>query len=311
MRTSFQAMGGREDLSFGSDGASCAAWLYRPDGEGPHPCVVLAHGFGGTRAARLGAFAERFRDAGMAALVFDYRHFGASAGEPRQLLSIGRQLEDWRAAVELARSLEGIDPMRIALWGTSFSGGHVVRIAADDGGIAAVVAQTPYTTGSSALAAAGPKEALRMTVAGVLDGLAALTESEPHRVPIVARPGGGAAMSQPGAYEGYRALFDDPSLFRNEVCARVLLALPAYNPALRANRLRCPLLVCALGGDAVTPAKPALKMAERAPRGESIDYGNEWDHFDIYRGELFERAVADQTDFLTRNLRVSAPAAVA
>lgn len=306
-------MAEREDVTFDSGGLRCAAWLYRPEGEGPgqHPCVVLAHGFGGTREARLWAFAERFRDAGIAALVFDYRHFGASDGEPRQLLSVRKQLADWRSAVAFARSLVGIDSERVGLWGTSFAGGHVVRVAAEDSAIAAVVSQAPFTTGVSALAAAGPKEMLRMTAGGILDGIAALTGGEPHRIPLVAPPGHGGAMTQPGAYEGYRSLFEEPAQFRNEVCARVLLALPSCNPALSAPKVRCPLLVCVLGGDLVTPAAPARRMAERAPAGECIDYGPEWDHFDIYTGELFERAVADQTAFLARRLRVAEPVATA
>lgn len=298
-------MSPREDHEFDSAGASCAVWLYRPDGDGLHPCVVLAHGFGGTREARLGAFAERFRDAGIAALVFDYRHFGDSAGEPRQLLSIGKQLADWRAAIAYARSIQGIDPERIALWGTSFSGGHVVRLAAEDQQIAAVVSQTPFTDGPSALAAAGPKESLRLTVGGLLDALAAISGGEPHRIPLVAPPGYGGAMTQPGSYEGYRSLFDDPSNeFCNEVCARAMLALGLYAPARSAAAVTCPLLVCTLPADAVTPAATAVKMAARAPHGEVIDYGPGWGHFDIYTGELFERAVADQAAFLARNLRV-------
>ena len=107
----------------------------------------MAHGFSGVREQRLDAYAERFAQAGMAVLVFDYRHFGASEGEPRQLLSIARQLEDWRAAVAHARSLEGIDTKRIALWGSSFSGGHVIATAAKDPDVAAVVSQAPYTDG--------------------------------------------------------------------------------------------------------------------------------------------------------------------
>jgi dienelactone hydrolase len=75
----------RADLEFNSSGRNCAAWLYRPEGTGPFPCVILAHGFGGVREARLDAYAECFTQAGLAALVFDYRHFGASQGEPRQL----------------------------------------------------------------------------------------------------------------------------------------------------------------------------------------------------------------------------------
>ena len=52
-------------------------------------------------------------------------------------------------------------------------------------------------------------------------------------------------------------------------------------------------------------------MAERAPAGELVEYGGDHGHFDIYRGELFERAVADQTEFLVRTLRVAEPAAAA
>ena len=301
----------REDLNFRSGGERCAAWLYRPEGEGPHPCVVLAHGFAGTREARLWAFAERFREAGMVALVFDYRYFGDSEGEPRQLLSIASQLEDWRSALAFARSLEEVDGERVALWGTSFSGGHVVRSAVEDVGVAAVVSQAPYTTGVSALLAAGPREIARLTIGGVLDGLAAITGGEPMRIPAVAPPGRRGAMSQPGAFAGYTSLYEDPRRFRNEVCARVLLGLALYNPALAAPKLRCPLLVCVVGGDDITPAAPALRMADRAPLGESVDYGLEWGHFDIYLGELFERVVADQTDFLTRILMpVEAIAAV-
>src|SRR3954468_16610609 len=97
----------RRDLTFPSGGEDCAASLFEAgtDAGPPWPCVVLAHGFGGTREVRLDAYAERFAAAGVAALVFDYRHFGASGGRPRQLLDIGRQLADWRAAIAFARAL--------------------------------------------------------------------------------------------------------------------------------------------------------------------------------------------------------------
>lgn len=303
-------MSTREDVTFDSGGQRCAAWLYRPDGDGLRPCVVLAHGFAGTRNGRLAAFAERFCDAGLAALVFDYRHFGDSDGEPRQLLSVRRQLDDWRAAIAYVRLLDRVDPERVALWGTSFSGGHVVGLAAADERIAAVVAQAPFTDGLSALAAAGPKESLRMTVGGLLDALAAVAGGEPHRIPVVARPGRGGAMTQPGAYEGFRSLFDDPDTdFRNEVCARAMLMLGAYAPARKAADVRCPLLVVVVPDDTVTPAAPARRMAERAPLGELLDLGPGPGHFDIYTGELFERVVAAESDFLVRALDVGASVA--
>ena len=97
-------------------------------------------------------------------LLFDYRHFGASSGEPRQLVDIRRQLADWRAAIGFARGLEGVDPRRVALWGTSFSGGHVVQVAAGDDRVAAVVSQAPFTDGLSTIRSGGVAAALRLTV---------------------------------------------------------------------------------------------------------------------------------------------------
>ena len=89
-----------------------------PAGSGNTPLLVMAHGLGAVRTMRLDAYAERFSAAGYACLVFDYRNFGDSEGEPRQLLDIRMQLQDWTAAVAYARTLPGIDPDRIGLWGT-------------------------------------------------------------------------------------------------------------------------------------------------------------------------------------------------
>jgi len=118
-----------DDVTFRSGDADCAAWLYRPDGA--TACVVMGHGLSAVRDQRLPAYAERFAAAGLAVLLFDYRHFGASAGEPRQLLDIGRQLDDWRAAIAYARTRYG----RVALFGSSFAGGHVLQLASEDDAI--------------------------------------------------------------------------------------------------------------------------------------------------------------------------------
>ena len=111
----------RDDTTFPSGDSDCAAWLYRPayiesDDSSPRPSVVMAHGLGGVKEMRLDAFAERFTEAGYLCLVFDYRHFGASGGPPRQLLSVRRQREDWKAAVTHARTIDGADPERVIVW---------------------------------------------------------------------------------------------------------------------------------------------------------------------------------------------------
>ena len=77
---------------------------------GRAPCVVMAHGTTGTMDFGLARYAQRFAAAGFAVLVFDYRHFGASDGRPRQLIRVGRQVADWRAAVWFARALPRSTP---------------------------------------------------------------------------------------------------------------------------------------------------------------------------------------------------------
>src|SRR5918998_5244415 len=123
----------RRELHFSSGADRCHAWLYLPAptaDTGPPPVIVMAHGLGAVKQLRLAPVAERFQAAGYACLVFDYRHFGESEGEPRELLSLARQREDWRAAVEFARSLPEVDSGRVVVWGTSFGGGHAIVTAA-------------------------------------------------------------------------------------------------------------------------------------------------------------------------------------
>ena len=146
----------RSDELFESDGLRCAAAVFRPEGmQGDVPVVVMAHGFGTPRAVALYVYAEEFARNGYAVMVFDYRYFGESEGEPRQLLHIAKQLEDWRRVLDFARSLEGIDPDRIIAWGTSFAGGHVLSLAGSGERFAAVVAQVPHVSGPAAVKATG------------------------------------------------------------------------------------------------------------------------------------------------------------
>lgn len=73
----------RKESTFASGQDACAAWFYPAAADqGARPVIVMARGLTGTRRDCLGAFAERFAAAGIAALVFDYRGFGDSTGEP-------------------------------------------------------------------------------------------------------------------------------------------------------------------------------------------------------------------------------------
>lgn len=290
----------RVDAEFASDQGACAAWLYVPDGDGPFPAVVLAHGWTGVREQRLDAYAERFADAGLAALVFDYRHFGASSGEPRQLLDIKRQLTDWAAAVTFARSRAEIDSARVALWGTSFSGGHVIETASRDPRIAAVIAQAPFADGLRNLPSLGVRLALRLTAAGLRDQIGAALGRPPHMLPSVGPPGSLAVMTTPDAEPGFRAIDPPGSSWRNEAAARIALRVGMYRPGRHSDRIAAPILFAIAEDDAVTPPAFARAAAARARHAEVRTYPG--GHFDVYLGDGFERAVGDQVEFLSRHL---------
>lgn len=295
----------REDVEFASQDTLCRAWLYRPQpaDAGARPCIVMAHGLGGTRDAGLEPYARKFCAAGFLVLLFDYRHFGASDGEPRQLLSVSRQLDDWAAAIAFARALPGADARRIALWGSSFSGGHVIVAAARDGRIAAVSAQGPMMDGLAAVANllryAGPVNLLKLSAIGLRDRIGSLLGHAPVYVPLVAPPGGVAAMSSHDAERGYRAI--TPAGWRNEMTARTALELGLYRPIVHAGRLRCPVLIGVCLQDSVAPASAAIRLAEQLGEYAELrqyDFG----HFDIYVGDGFERSSSDQLDFFRRRL---------
>ncbi|ORA19017.1 alpha/beta hydrolase [Mycobacterium arosiense] len=292
----------REDVQFASGDDLISAWLYRPAGDGPAPLLVMAHGLGAVRSMRLDAYAGRFSAAGYACLVFDYRNFGDSEGRPRQVLDVGLQLADWAEAVAYAQTLPGIDRDRIALWGTSFAEGHVIATAARLPGIAAAVAQCPYTDGlASARTITNPLVAARITARVVRDLVARRLGRPPVMVATAGRPGEVALMNTPDAYAGYLRLVPDGLELRNEVAARIALQVLRYRPGRETPSIECPILFCVCEADSVAPAGATLRHAAKAPRGEIKLYPE--GHFAIYVDDAFERVVADQLAFLDKHLR--------
>lgn len=296
------------DVWFESVGMRCAAWHFEGEtdafaDERGRPCVVMAHGLGGTRDSGLRPFAERFAAAGLDVLLFDYRHFGDSEGEPRQLVSVKRQHADYHAAIAFARGLDGVDPDRIVVWGTSYAGGHAIVVAADDGRVAAAVSQVPATDGLAALANlaryAGVGLLARATAHGLRDAAGALLGRPPHTIPLVGPPGSLAAMTSEDAEPGYKAVVGPT--WRNEMCARALLEVGLNRPISRAADVPCPLLIQIADRDAVAPPEAAQKAAWTATgRAEVRRYPI--GHFDVYTGDGFERCAADQLHFLGRHL---------
>jgi len=292
-----------EELRFESGGVECAAWLFRPPAaaDSAAPCVVLGTGASCVYDQGLALYAERFAEAGFAALAFDYRCFGRSGGEPRGLLLAGRQRDDFRAAIRLARSLERVDGERIALWGYSLGGGNVQALLIDEPEIAAVaVCVAPVVSGlRSLLHMGGPRHVLRLAAAGLRDGARALRGAEPWRVPATGPPGSRGLLNSPDSLPGFEAMTPADSSWRNALCARAALA-PPYRLERKIRRIACPILYCIAEDDDVNPPELGKRAAERAPGGELKLYPG--GHYDPFQGETLDRMAYDQIGFLRRAL---------
>lgn len=292
-----------EEHWFESQGVRCQGRLHRLD-ETParRPCVIMGHGFAATQECGLQPFVDALVAADFAVFTFDYRHFGASEGEPRQLLIIRREIEDWLAAIACARQLPGVDPERIALWGTSLGGGLVTSAAARDGHVQALVAQCPMMDGmASAMAVlgyAGPLYMARLAAHGMLDQMRGVLGLAPHYIASAGKPGEIAAMSSQDAWDGYLSLI--PEGVPNRVAARIVARLMFFRPVSDAARVTCPALIQICEHDSVAPAAAAEKAAARMPAAEVRRYDS--GHFDIYHGADRERSLADQLAFLRKHL---------
>ncbi|MFB4316119.1 alpha/beta hydrolase [Actinomadura sp. 21ATH] len=277
-----------------------AGRLFLPEGRtGSVPCVVLCHGFSGTMD-RLFPQAEGFAAAGFAALVFDYRNFGESEGEPRQLADIDGQLEDLRAAVAYARGRAEIDPDGILLWGNSLGGAHAINAGADDPRVAAVVAQIPFNGFPRKVEGRTAWQTLRLQGAILRDALRGRLGLSPSYIPMVGAPGTLAVVATREAEQHIRTLSGDGGLWRNSVAPRAFLRMARYRPA--PERLRVPLLVCIAADDRETPEETTRVLAERAPDGELKRYPGT--HFGFYDDPATrERVMADQIAFFTARLR--------
>lgn len=289
---------------FLSGGVLCDALFYPPKGAGRGPVIVMGHGLGATKAMRLDAYAQRFAAAGYGCLLFDYRHFGASDGSPRQLLSVKKQLEDWRAAIAHARSLPQVDPDQVIAWGTSFGGGHALSMASEDHRLAAAIAQCPFTDGVASALAGDPLLNAKVTMAALRDWGRALTRSEPLYLPNAARPGAIAFMNAPDALPGMLALTQSDGDFDNRLTARSAIDVLLYGPGRKVSQITCPVYVALCDPDTVAPNKPAARQLSRARQAEVRTYPV--GHFDIYLGQPFETAVADYLAFLAKHVPTSA-----
>jgi fermentation-respiration switch protein FrsA (DUF1100 family) len=298
----------KRDVMFKSGETFAAAWLFLPDQARPGdrvPAVAMAHGFGAVKEMYLEPFARRFAAAGIAALVFDYRSFGASGGEPRQRVLPRDQIEDYRNALTWLSLQPEIDADKLAVWGTSFSGAHVIDVAAHDSRVKAVVSQVgPMDLAQITREVVGPKQFAGLQQMAIQERIRHATEGGEHYVPSAGRPGEGMALqADQDSYDfGTRAKATIAPAWRNEVTLSSLDAILEYASGrfidLVAPR---PLLVILARNDAIVPPdsiRQAFSRAGEPKRLMEIEGG----HYSVYNGPGAEEAGKAATDWFAAHL---------
>lgn len=306
----------RRDIEFDAEGTSLRGWLYVPDGGGgPHPVVVMAHGYSAVKEMYLDSFAEVFCGAGLAVLVFDNRGFGASDGEPRYEIDPWAQVRDYRHAITYAGTLPEVDRERVGIWGSSYSGGHVLVVGAIDRRVRCVVSQVPLISGWNLvrrLVRADMIAAVQEQF--VADREARFAGGPPAMMAVVSDdPAVPAALPTADSHAWFTETGRTRApAWRNETTLRTVEMFTEYEPGVYIDKISpTPLLMVVAERDHLTVVDHALAAYNRAlePKRLEILPGG---HFDAYTGPSFELSSAAARAWLVHHLRPRArvPAAV-
>lgn len=297
----------RRDVTFPSQGLTCAAWYYVPAGLKPgeaRPAIVMAHGYSGVKEQYLDNFAARFADAGFVVIAFDYRFLGASEGEPRQQIFWYEQIKDYRNAITWVSLQTEVDASRVGVWGSSYSGGHVMHLAAFDRRVKAVVAQVPAVSAwESYYAQLPPEQLAKIAAAHAAARTERMKTGRIQYAPVVAPPGQPGVMTAPGAYEFFMASAELAPRWENRVTVESLETGMYYDPTQYIDLIApTPLLMLIADDDVVTPTKVQRKAFERArdPKALVVVPGQ---HFDPYTGPKHPQYVGPAIEWFDRHLK--------
>jgi uncharacterized protein len=302
MSTSFH----RRDVCFLSEGLSCAGWYYVPGdvapGE-PRPAIVMAHGWSGVKEMGLANFADAFAAAGFVVLVFDYRNFGTSEGKPRCQVIPSEQRRDYKNAITWVSAQSEVDPNRIGLWGTSFSGGHVMVVAAEDRRVKAVVAHVP-AVGIRSTTLHWLRQGLFREVlytAGLLVKQL-LHPGKSITIPVVSPGRGPATLPGQEAWEWKQRTMPLAPSWRNEVTVRSVFAAmrDSVRPAIP-RIAPTPLLMVVANRDDYCFTDEQLRAFAEAGEPKKlleVDGG----HFDFYDGPGLSQVLPAEVEWFQTHL---------
>lgn len=292
-----------QEVRFPSGDVHCAATLYLPPNAPPAPGLVMGNGFANVRQMYLPEYAQAFASAGFAVLAIDYRFLGESAGEPRQQVLPESQCDDLRNALSWLSQRPDVDPERIGLWGTSFAGGHALRIASYDRRVRAVVAQVPAIGLWRYLRTSEPAVREAFLAKALAERLDFARTGQPRMIAITA-PDGTESILGPSGYDWHRRNERRHATFQNAIAAHSLDRIVAYDPGAFVEDISpVPMLMILAEDDTTTPSVIARAAFDRVGEPKQL-MELPGGHYDVYDDEVAKgQCIAAATDFLLAHLR--------
>lgn len=297
----------RDDIEFkAEDGTPLRGWWYPGRGSNSNGAtVVMAHGFSGTKELYLDDYADYFAEDGLNVLVYDNRNTGESGGEPRQEIDPILQVRDYRDAITWVGQRQDCDENRIGVWGSSYSGGHVLVVGALDRRVRCVVSQVPIMHGGVNTSRLVRSDLLvEMRKAFDADRVARLNGEPPAMLPVIGETDADpCVLPTADTREFFQNLPPERTVhWKNEVTLRSVEMFSEYEPGFFAPRISpTPLFIAAAEGDVLTPFDLTAQVYENAlePKKFLVLPGG---HFEAYTGEQFALSAPQQRAWFTRYL---------
>ncbi|MBN8875640.1 MAG: alpha/beta hydrolase [Rhodospirillales bacterium] len=293
-------------VAFDSCGATLRGLLLSPAGTtGPRPAIAMAPGLSGVKEGSIAKYADFFARGGFTVLAFDNINFGESGGEPRQEADPALQRRGYRDAITFLTLQPEVDRERIGIWGTSYSGGHVLEVAAHDRRVKCVVSQIGAISGFEALRRAF-RPAARADILREVDGdrERRFLGHPPATLKAVSDdPAEPCVMPGAAAHAYFMQQAELAPTWQNSLTVRSLdLYWGLENAAFVPRISPTPLLMIVALGDELLPPELSLAAYQQAlePKKLVLLPGN---HFSPYV-EQFDLTGNEARDWFTRHLMV-------
>jgi len=284
----------RKDITFMSEGLRCKGWLYVPDdlkASVKAPTIVMANGFTGVKEQILPDFAVKFVDAGFVTMVFDYRYFGESEGEPRSQNFPLEMVDDYRNAIAWVSDQPEVDPQRIGIWGTSFSGGLVLYVGTYDRRVKAVVSQVPMAVSPEQRRASNRENYDNMGKILLRDRIARYKTGVVNYMKVVSSEGESCVLPGKEAYDEYMAI-KQPN-WRNQVTFESLEKMREFDPVSMVHMISpTPLLFIPAEKDSFFPIDLVKIVYEKAKEPKAMKTFPVL-HFEMYREPWVSKAAGE------------------